>query len=315
MVSIILAAYNGEKYLLPLLDSLKNQSYKNFEVIAVDDCSKDRTPLLLKKYIEKNHLSNWFFYENEKNLGYVLNFKKGISLAKGDILFLCDEDDIWDSKKLEVMVPLFEKKALLIGSSFRKIDGNGNLIPDSRFLSLFSSNHGLIKKKIHQRKKKLSFHDLFVYSFTPGCCMAFSSKIKEDVLSSLESAPHDYLISCLASERKEAYYLNRELISYRLHSSNTIGISNKNDLDERIRICRKDIQQKKEIEEKLKNELSKKDFRFAEKFLSLLNRRLFALENQNLHELKKLFFRTLFMRRYFLTILKDIQVVKKAKNN
>ncbi len=315
MVSLILATYNGEKYLLPLLDSLKEQSYKDFEVIITDDCSKDKTPLLIKEYIEKNHLSNWFFYENEKNLGYVLNFKKGISLAKGDIIFLCDEDDIWNKEKLEVMVPLFQGKELLIGSSFKKIDGNGNSIEDSNFLSCFSSNHGLIKKKIFSRKKKLSFRDLFVYSFTPGCCMAFSSKIKNDVLASLESAPHDYLISCLASARKEAYYLKDELISYRLHSSNTIGISNKNDLDERIRICKKDFLQKKEIKEKLKNELSEKNLQFADKFLALLSLRLSALENKNLHELKMLFFKTLFMKRYFLTILKDIQVVKNSKNN
>lgn len=80
MISIALAAYNGEKFLRKQLDSIYAQTYKDIEVVACDDCSLDGTVSILKEYENKYGLR---LYCNEKNLGYIKNFEKVISLCKG----------------------------------------------------------------------------------------------------------------------------------------------------------------------------------------------------------------------------------------
>ena len=102
-ISLVMATYNGAKYLNEQLDSIKNQTLKLDEVIIVDDVSTDDTSYLVEKYIS-NHQLNWIFIKNEKNLGYKGNFKKGLAHASGDVIFLCDQDDIWHLDKVERMV-------------------------------------------------------------------------------------------------------------------------------------------------------------------------------------------------------------------
>ena len=98
-ISLVMATYNGAKYLNEQLDSIKNQTLKLDEVIIVDDVSTDDTSYLVEKYIS-NHQLNWMFIKNEKNLGYKGNFKKGLAHASGDVIFLCDQDDIWHPDKV-----------------------------------------------------------------------------------------------------------------------------------------------------------------------------------------------------------------------
>ena len=125
-ISLVMATYNGAKYLNEQLDSIKNQTLKLDEVIIVDDVSTDDTSYLVEKYIS-NHQLNWIFIKNEKNLGYKGNFKKGLAHASGDVIFLCDQDDIWHLDKVERMVEALknhpEIKAL--ASSFNFVDGQG----------------------------------------------------------------------------------------------------------------------------------------------------------------------------------------------
>ena len=203
MVSIVLSTYNSLKYIEAQLESLKSQTYKYFDVIITDDGSTDGTIDYLKSYIASNGLDKWKLYENKENVGYALNFKRGIEKAEGDIIFLCDHDDIWHSNKIEEMVRIFnkKKKASLIGTSFNFIDGDSKPINnDGGLVSLLTSNHKLIKYHIgHNKLKRLSYKQIYTYSFTPGCCMTFRGSYKNDVVESINKAPHDYVISALFS--------------------------------------------------------------------------------------------------------------------
>src|SRR5215210_4494281 len=102
LVSIVIATYNGERFLRPQLDSLLQQTYSNIEIIAVDDCSSDNTLDILKEY-QKKH-KNFQVYKNEKNIGLIKNFEKGIVLSKGDYISICDQDDIWHLHKISRMM-------------------------------------------------------------------------------------------------------------------------------------------------------------------------------------------------------------------
>ena len=93
-ISVALASYNGGNYLKEQLESIYAQSLLPNEVIVCDDCSTDNSIEILNAYKEKHCLR---YFINEKNLGFVKNFDKAISLCSGDYIALSDQDDVWRS--------------------------------------------------------------------------------------------------------------------------------------------------------------------------------------------------------------------------
>ena len=101
--SVVMATYNGEKYIIEQLKSLRDQTKLIDEVLIYDDGSQDKTADLIRKFIEKNKLDNWIFKVNEKNRGWRDNFMELLSAATKEIIFTCDQDDIWLPDKIEKM--------------------------------------------------------------------------------------------------------------------------------------------------------------------------------------------------------------------
>ena len=105
-VSIITPCYNGLKYLEETIKSVKNQDYKDYEHILIDDCSSDNTFHVLKKY-EDDHIK---VFKNDKNLWIVWTRNKAISLSQWKYLCFLDQDDLWiDNKKLSTQVDFMDK--------------------------------------------------------------------------------------------------------------------------------------------------------------------------------------------------------------
>lgn len=103
-VSVVMATYNGEKYLREQLDSIRKQTNKPDEVIIADDASTDSTVALVHNYIKEFQLSdNWKIFVNNHNKGYAKNFIDLVSYASCEIVFFCDQDDIWMPDKIELM--------------------------------------------------------------------------------------------------------------------------------------------------------------------------------------------------------------------
>ena len=167
-ISLVMATYNGAKYLNEQLDSIKNQTLKLDEVIIVDDVSTDDTSYLVEKYIS-NHQLNWMFIKNEKNLGYKGNFKKGLAHASGDVIFLCDQDDIWHLDKVERMVEALknhlEIKAL--ASSFNFVDGQGK--PFSIEQKKGYANQNLLHKDVIDEIERVDLSLVKITNFSQGC--------------------------------------------------------------------------------------------------------------------------------------------------
>ena len=100
-LSIVLSTYNGEAYITEQLDSILNQTRKADEVLIFDDCSTDNTPQIIKQFISGHNLTTWKFAVNHENKGWKRNFMEGIWSTSGDLVFPCDQDDIWMPQKLE----------------------------------------------------------------------------------------------------------------------------------------------------------------------------------------------------------------------
>ena len=102
LVSVIIPTYNAENYINSTIDSIIGQTYKQIEIIVVDDKSTDQTERQLKDYIKNNKIS---FYKLEENTGGPATPRNfGISKAKGKWLAFCDSDDIWHPKKTQIQL-------------------------------------------------------------------------------------------------------------------------------------------------------------------------------------------------------------------
>ncbi|MDO4168369.1 MAG: glycosyltransferase family 2 protein [Lachnospiraceae bacterium] len=128
LISIVLPIYNGEKYMRESIDSVINQTYQNWELLILDDCSSDNTSNIAQEYVKRDKRIS--YYRNEKNLRLPRNLNKGFSLAHGDYLTWTSDDNRYKPTALEKMYDALQKdlKAQFVFASCRIIDGNGKAI-------------------------------------------------------------------------------------------------------------------------------------------------------------------------------------------
>lgn len=124
LVSIVMPVYNTERFLRQAIDSVLHQTYRNIELIVVDDCSKDNSLKILMEYQEKD--SRVCVIKQERNRGVAHARNTGIQLAKGEFIALLDSDDVWEKTKIDRQTSLMKKDdADIAYCSLDFIDENG----------------------------------------------------------------------------------------------------------------------------------------------------------------------------------------------
>jgi len=137
LVSVIIPNYCHSKYLDQRILSVLGQTYKNFEVIILDDCSPDNgaSKALIEKYRDNSHVS--IIVYNDQNSGSTFRqWNKGFELAKGDIIWVAESDDYCELNFLETLIPCWEKypKCSVIESALWEVDSDGNkLYPEKQY--------------------------------------------------------------------------------------------------------------------------------------------------------------------------------------
>jgi len=128
LISIVLPVYNGARFLRESIDSVLNQTYTNWELLILDDCSTDETPSIAQEYAEKD--SRIFYYRNERNLRLPGNLNRGFSLAKGDYLTWTSDDNRYRPTALEKMLQTLTDNpgSDLVYASYQVIGEAGNPI-------------------------------------------------------------------------------------------------------------------------------------------------------------------------------------------
>ncbi len=114
-VSVIVPNYNHEAYLRQRLDSIYGQTYQNIEVILLDDCSSDGSPAILKAYQEKYPQITCCDFNAANSGSPFAQWKKGIALATGDLVWIAESDDFCEPDFLEKLVPFFADESVLLG--------------------------------------------------------------------------------------------------------------------------------------------------------------------------------------------------------
>lgn len=115
LVSIITPSYNSEKFIKETIESVLNQTYTNWELLIVDDCSTDDSPKIIKEYLKID--SRIKYLKNEKNKGPAIARNLGLDRAEGKYIAFLDSDDFWNKYKLELQVMFMEKNNLVITHS------------------------------------------------------------------------------------------------------------------------------------------------------------------------------------------------------
>jgi glycosyltransferase involved in cell wall biosynthesis len=135
-------AYNSKETIKLSIESILNQTFKNFELIIIDDCSTDNTVQIINSFKD----GRLKLICNSKNYGVSVSRNKGIKLSKGNVIAFCDSDDRWNHEKLEKQLPELENHDIIC----------------SDFILEKSKN---LKSKIIREKKLIFYSDLLKYNF------------------------------------------------------------------------------------------------------------------------------------------------------
>ena len=216
-VDILLATYNGEKYIKEQLDSILKQTHENIKIIISDDCSNDTTVNILKEYEKKDERIE--LYIQEKNLGVVKNIEFLLGKVKAPYYMLADQDDYWMPEKTEESLKkLKEKKADLVFGDLEVVDKDLNIIYPS------FNNYMLLSRKI---KKYISNYKVnYLYNCVTGCTILEKKETINYVLplpTTSKYLIHDYWIGLMVALNGKLAYMPETYIKYRQHGNNQVG--------------------------------------------------------------------------------------------
>ena len=197
--SVVMTVYNAEKYLRDTIESVLRQTEKNFELIIVNDCSKDSSEDIIKEYLTDERVR---YFKNKENMKVSKTRNFGVSQAKAEYIAFIDSDDIWLDNKLERQLAHMKKTGAKICYS-----GYG-----------FISDDGTLQGKVFNVPEKVNFRKLLRQNvITPSASIIskdllikypfYADKVHEDFVAFLQM---------LKNEKIEAFGINDPLILYRL---------------------------------------------------------------------------------------------------
>lgn len=215
MISIALCTYNGAKYIEQQIESIIKQTVQPDEIIICDDCSSDGTVKVLKRVL-CSWAGNYKIIVNKHNLGFRKNFEKAISLCQGDIIFLSDQDDVWDSHKIKILSNILNENSHvnLVFHDAKIVDENLNLISGS-FWKILNFNY----IKFTQRKYARLQHSNVVQ----GSACAFRKKILTNAIPFPIDAYHDEWLALIALMTGDIVAVSQQLLLYRQSENNAVG--------------------------------------------------------------------------------------------
>lgn len=204
--SVCMAAYHGEKYIAEQLSSILPQLSAGDEVLVSDDAPGGETEMIVRSFAREDSRVR---YLEGPGQGVVRNFEFVLSQATGDVLFLCDQDDVWLPNKVERVMTAIESGACLVLHDASVTDGALSVTEPS-----FFDKHG----------SKPGFLRNFLRNSYMGCCMAFTRQVAENALPFPKQIPmHDQWLGLVAEKTGKVVFLREPLLLYRQHGGNVTG--------------------------------------------------------------------------------------------
>ena len=256
MISILMGTYNGETFLPEQLDSLIAQTYDDFVVHAQDDASIDGTWKILMEYQER-YPDKFRVYKRCCNSGSPKhNFLELMASVQDDYVMLCDQDDVWQPNKIEILLEKmktmesnYPDQPVLVYSDLSIVDEELNIIDSS------------YKKYMKSDFSRNSPNQVLVQAIFAGCACMYNRKLATLLTKTPEyCVMHDWWLHLVASALGEVGYLDEVTVLYRQHKENQIGVRDMRKLSHKLRWLFKGKEIRKAIQS---------TYRQAESFLNI----------------------------------------------
>ena len=215
-VEILMATYNGEKYIKEQIDSIVNQTYKNWKLLIRDDGSNDKTLDIIREY-EKRDVRIKLLKDSKGNLGFVKNFEELIKNSKNEFIMFSDQDDYWIENKIENYI-----------NELNKLSKNELETPLLLHSNSFVCNENLeiIKEKFINSKVALQYKEnSYFFAYTvQGSTALINRKLIDIGIPFLKNVTiHDRYFHLLAEFFGKRIFIDKSLMKYRQHLNNNIG--------------------------------------------------------------------------------------------
>jgi glycosyltransferase involved in cell wall biosynthesis len=218
-VSVALCTFNGERFVAEQLESIWRQTRLPDEIVAVDDASVDGTWEVLTRCAADSPVPMRLM-RNPQRLGYALNFERAIGLCTGDVVFLCDQDDVWMPEKIALMHEPFEKDAsvMLVHSDALLVDAKLKPLGVGLFAAM-----GMTPAERAEEDSGRAFALLLKRNIVTGAACAIRREVYVRALPFDPNFVHDEWLALHAALCGRLVRLERPLIRYRQHQANQIG--------------------------------------------------------------------------------------------
>ena len=217
--SIVLCTCNGEQFLQDQLDSIARQSALPFELVVADDCSSDNTLQILRQFASLAPFPV-HIHQNRDRKGSTGNFNDASKLCRGNVVFFCDQDDVWYPHKLDTMVRHLSRhpEIGLVFTDAQLMDESMNEIPETLWRAV---NFGVSQQR--RIDSGSAFETLVQRNVVTGASMA----VRKAVLDLAWPFPsiwyHDNWLALIAAAISQVDYIKEPLFRYRQHAANQIG--------------------------------------------------------------------------------------------
>lgn len=221
---VALCTHNGRPYLSEQFDSMLAQSRCLEQIVISDDASSDGTWELATewaRYVEEEYRISVVLFRNAQAIGVAKNFEQAVRALETDLIFLCDQDDVWTGDKVEVLAAVFEAQPelFLVHTDARLIDRHGVTLQGSIFKALWLSDR---ERSFMQQRK---FVNIFVRrNLVTGATAAIRRELLKVALPIPEPWIHDEWFAACAAAHDAICSLSLQLTWYRVHGSNVIGV-------------------------------------------------------------------------------------------
>ena len=268
-IEILMATYNGEKYIKEQIESIINQSYPYWTLLIRDDGSKDNTINIIEKYEKKDRRIK-VLKDNKGNLGFVKNFEELIMNSSKEFIMFSDQDDYWLENKI--------KNYIL---ELKKLDSRDFLNP-----LLVHSNSYICNDKLEIKKKEFvnskiaveyNKNSYFFNYFVQGSTVLINRKMIKIGLPFLESVElHDRYFHLLSEFFGKRIFINKSLMKYRQHESNEIGAKGNiiKKIIEKRYFDNNDRKLIEKLKEKYENSLGNEKIKEIDDYLNITDRKI-----------------------------------------
>lgn len=266
-VDILMATYNGEKYLKEQIESIINQSYDNWTLLIRDDKSKDNTVSIIEEYERKDSRIK-LLRDKKANLGFVKNFEELLNNSQKEFIMFSDQDDYWEKDKIKNYIEILKKnesllkKPLLIHSNSFVCDKDLKIIKQK-----------FINSVVAREKDTNSY---FFSYIVQGSTVMINKRMKEISIPFLKAVTlHDRYFHLLAEFFGNRIFIDKTLTKYRQHADNKIGAKG-NILKKILKKRYFDSEDRKlilEIKEKYKEKMKKEKKVEIDKYLKITDRK------------------------------------------